>query len=496
MVRKIAIAALALGTAALFGAVFAGLDGKPNARSDGREDRASTQLRPQSVADDAAPVRETDFCTGIQLHPTDDVHSAMASSDGRATFCFNDGEYRLTEGLSPEPGDELVFSADAVLSGAKRIADWSQKGSFWIAEGQDQSFSSPGAPCQLNPAACEYEDVFIDNRPLVRVLSLSALTDGTFFFDEEFDQIYLSQRPKGVVEAVVAPTAIEGRGVANVTVRGATIEKFGLHGIVTSDGWRIIGNEIRFVHSHGLRVFGDSIVKRNYIHHAGNLGIFGQGDGLVFEGNELAYNNYLRFGTTTGPWHAGAVKIAKSDGTIVQGNYSHDNVGDGWWFDWDNANIRVTNNRFERNSRCGLLYEASFNAVIRNNIFESNGRKGEESGGICISTSRDLDIANNTFSSNGDSAITLKWHERGVSETYGARQTSNVRVANNLFKLTGELAISVSESKPEIYAAGNRFEDNRYLVKAESAEIFNWNSARSWHDWQTLGHDRSGTILH
>jgi parallel beta-helix repeat protein len=441
-----------------------------------------------------------DKCTAeaVLIDPNENIADVVGKKRRGASFCITEGEYRMTEPIVPKSGDVLVFEPGATLNGSRLVENWTFDGTYWSAKGQPQSFTPPGdaVPCELNPAACEYEDLFIDDRPLERVLQLSEVQPGRFYFDETADTIYMVDDPTGhKMETPVTTTAINARGAENVTVRGATIEKFGLNGIVALDGWRILDNEIRYVHSHGLRVFGTSTIARNYIHHAGNMGIFGSGDGLVFDSNHLAYNNYLNFGKETGYWHAGATKIIESDGTIVRNNWSHNNTGDGWWFDTDNINTVIEGNTFEDNARYGVFYEASHKAVIRNNIFRRNGQPKKWWGaGVWISASKDVDIYRNIFKNNRYSTLALCWTDRGLSETYGERQTSNVYVHDNVFKLRRGF-VGVPFGKPEIYTSNNRFEDNTYIVPSSSGTWWRWNNdSQTLPKWRSFGQDVTSSI--
>jgi Right handed beta helix region len=429
----------------------------------------------------------------------DSIQAAIDQKPARTSFCIKPGEYRLARPIRPKAGVALNFESGAVLNGSQVVTDWMVDGQYWVASGQKQSFDSHKVPCELNPAACEYEDLFMDDVPLVRVLTLSQVAPGTFYFDEAADKIYIGEDPAAhKLEAPVTSTAIEGPGIPNVTIRGATIEKFGVNGIVTGGGagWLVERNEIRYVHSHGLRAFGESKVLHNYIHHAGNMGIFGSGTNLVFDTNHLAYNNYLNFGKASGGmWHAGATKIMQSKGTVVRNNWSHDNIGDGWWFDWDNIDTVVHENVFENNSRFGLFYEASHDARIFDNKFANNGRTGKWSGaGLWIETSRNVEVYNNTFSGNRYSALAFTWTDRGTSSAYGRRELSNLYVHDNLFKLT-EGFIGVPYGVPSIYSSNNRFANNTYIVPDTSAKWWSWEkSMRDFTSWKKYGHDATGTV--
>jgi hypothetical protein len=433
----------------------------------------------------------------VKLRPTDNIQRRIDSKPPGTRFCFRPGMYRITRSISPRWGDELLFLRGAVLSGAKIVESWSRQGTYWVADGQTQSFQPYHAPCAVNPPACEYEDLFRDGRPMRRVLNLNELSRDSFFFDESKDQIYISEDPsQHLFEAPVAPTAITAPGVSRATVTGATIQMFGRHGIVAGGRWVLKRNVIRYVHSHGLRVFGQVKVRRNIISHSGNMGIFGQGDGLVFVGNELFRNNYLRFGTSaTEMWHAGAAKITHSTDTIVRKNYSHDNIGDGWWFDTDNSAVDVSDNVFADNTRYGVFYEASHQAVFARNVFRRNGTSVKWGGaGLWLLSSQDVRIVDNLFNRNSEWALALAWTDRGMSTKYGQRRLANVLVRNNRF-LIASGSIGVPYGIDRIYSSNNRFEANRYRLADVKGEYWRWQTTdHDWAAWQSFGQDGGGSI--
>ena len=63
----------------------------------------------------------------------------------------------------------------------------------------------------------------------------------------------------------------------------------------------------------------------------------------------------------------------------MRGNWVHDNRGTGLWADTNNNDFRIEDNVLEANDGAALIYETSYNAVIRNNTIRRNnwveGRK-------------------------------------------------------------------------------------------------------------------------
>ena len=93
----------------------------------------------------------------------------------------------------------------------------------------------------------------------------------------------------------------------------------------------------------------------------------------MVEGNEIAGNN-------TGDWErrrpgcgcTGGVKFWAVDGADVRGNWVHDNRGTGLWADTNNNDFRIEDNVLEANDGAALIYETSYNAVIRDNTIRRN----------------------------------------------------------------------------------------------------------------------------
>ena len=377
-----------------------------------------------------------------EVGPADSIQAALDRYGQGATICIL-GEHRLTSALLPKTG-QILIGEGAILNGTKPVTDWARSGGLWMASGQTQSFPDPlpnGSPCDLNPMACQFEDLFRDDRPLIRVGSKDQLGPGKWYFDEAANQIFIADDPTGhQMEASAAAVGIAGNGADNVTVEGLVIEKFAWMGIERArSGWKVLHDEFRWMHSHGFRLGGSGItVAHTYVHDNGNMGFAGWASNSLFDQDELAHNNYLRFGRLGGYWHAGAVKIIKSNRVLVRQNYSHDNLGDGWWFDWDNYRITIEANLFEDNSRDGLFYEASFDATIRNNSFRGNGWRSDPAdrygAGLFINTSKNVEVIGNTFQGNRD-ALGAVSTDRGTSALHGIRETANLSVHENSFLL-------------------------------------------------------------
>ncbi|MFK4269931.1 right-handed parallel beta-helix repeat-containing protein [Streptomyces milbemycinicus] len=177
----------------------------------------------------------------------------------------------------------------------------------------------------------------------------------------------------------------------NVTIRYLTVQGFvapNNEGVVNhdmADGWVIEHATIQYNSGAGLMAGAHQQVRASCLRGNGQYGMnaYKTGDsikGLVVEGNEVVGNN-------TDDWErrkpgcgcTGGIKFWAVNGADIRGNWVHDNRGAGLWADNNNNDFRIENNVLEANDGAALMYETSYNAVIRNNTIRRNnwveGRK-------------------------------------------------------------------------------------------------------------------------
>jgi hypothetical protein len=191
-----------------------------------------------------------------------------------------------------------------------------------------------------------------------------------------------------------APGAVlDGRGTnqyafggtaRDVTVRYLTVQGFVApqdEGVVnhdSADGWVIEHATIQHNSGAGLMAGARQQVRASCLRDNGQYGMnaykgSGALTGLVVEGNEIAGNN-------TDDWErrrpgcgcTGGVKFWAVDGADIRGNWVHDNHGAGLWADTDNNDFLIEDNVLEANDGAALIYETSYNAVIRENTIRRN----------------------------------------------------------------------------------------------------------------------------
>src|ERR1700722_13558627 len=144
---------------------------------------------------------QSQTCEGIKVQPGAEIQDAVSVHPAGTTYCVAPGTYRLSKTIVLKSGDKLIDGVPRpVLNGAKLIKDWKAQGKTWMATGQTQrselSWKSTW-PEIADPTAQYNEDVFLDDKPLKRVLSLAEVAPGRFFFDYDHAAIYIGDDPAG-----------------------------------------------------------------------------------------------------------------------------------------------------------------------------------------------------------------------------------------------------------------------------------------------------------
>ncbi len=440
-------------------------------------------------------------CSGVPVRVGDDVHAVLNAHAEGDTFCFQPGVHRLASALRPKTGQKLVGEPGAVLNGSKPLTRFSREGNWWVASGQTQRLPQHGE-CIAGYTGCRYaEDVFLDGRALWQVTSLAEVASGRFYFDYARSRIYLADVPTGrQVETTVATGAVlGGPGRDRVTVRGLTIEKFGnlaQHGAVDTRegrGWLIEHNIIRLNHGQGLVANTGSVTRHNLITANGQQGVGGHGSDLLFQSNEISYNNTAGF---SAGWSAGGSKWSHSTRLTVRDNYVHHNRGPGLWTDIDNIHTIYDANRVEHNTAAGIFHEISYNAVVRNNRVVGNGLVGQAwayGAGIQIAHSPNVEVVGNVLSDNFN-GITLIQQERGRG-AYGPRQLDNVWVHHNQVTMDRGFTGLAQDIQDKSYFTSRsiRFENNDYRLVGGDRR-FGWmDTLNSPQQWRSYGNDTNGT---
>ncbi len=179
----------------------------------------------------------------------------------------------------------------------------------------------------------------------------------------------------------------------------------------------------------------------------------------------------------------------------------HNNVGPGIWTDTDNVNTLVDGNVITHNTTEGILDEASYAAIIRNNTIKGNGYTGL--GGlwnsqILLQDSSNVQVYANTVEvpQGGGNGIGLINYSR-PSGAMGAHVTSNNLIHDNTviyLSSTGQTGV-VSEASIRGTAVGNEFNSNHYILQVGDASVSHWVwfDSVDWDGFRAGGQEALGT---
>ena len=288
--------------------------------------------------------------------------------------------------------------------------------------------------------------------------------------------------------------AFDANGVAGVVVKGLVITRFappdqgGMAALKAAGHWRIINNVISYNDNTGLYHEGDSLIRGNYIHHNGKIGLGGfEANNSIIEDNEVAFN-----GLAGGPDNGGS-KWVGATGLTIRNNYFHDNSGNALWVDGDNLNVTVEGNTVTSNQEEGIQYEISCAGVVKNNRVRGNGGAGIE-----VTASQNVEVFGNILRGNGKGVSV--WHQDRGSGTNCPWTLNNVRIHDNTIRMrrgyTGLQAFNVSDGDSIFDPSDGRvrFYSNTYYLSG-GEKHFHWASnLRAISEWKGYGQDVNGTF--
>jgi parallel beta-helix repeat protein len=303
------------------------------------------------------------------------------------------------------------------------------------------------------------------------------------------------------------------RGPSDVTIRGFVIQHFktplqaGAIQDYNGPGWIIENSHITENAAAGVGT-GDNVrVLDNLIDHNGQEGFSVHGDGGLYQGNRIGYNNYnLKIDAT---WEAGGGKAYDTRNLTFKSNDVYDNGGPGLWADNDNINTIFDGNTVSNNWGPGIYEEISFNATIINNIITGNGMpsapgKGQRDGwawdaGIQLRRSGGLQaasrviISGNVVADNYNAISLIESPSSGCAGEglHGPCNVQNVLVENNWITMTqGAIGAYQDGAGNAVFdQLDNIFRNNYYCVS--SANHPNDGYADGWFAWDDAWPDFS-----
>lgn len=437
------------------------------------------------------------FASEVPVYPGQDLESMVSSYPSGTTFLIKKGVHRM-QNASPKNYDSFVGEAGAVLNGSELLTRFNQSGTHWVAHVQTSWKPANPSLCDANHPACDLpEDLFFDNDPLKRVLSLSQVGPGRWFLDYSTGDVYMGDDPAGHnVELSVCPYAFSG-SATGVTISNLVIEKYASprnQGAVNGEAgtgplsqhWTVKWNDIQLNHGMGLRIGNNMWVYHNKIHNNGQMGMGGTGKNVVVQNNEIYYNNYAGYIYS----QAGGTKFVRCYNLKIQYNLVHNNAGPGLWTDIDNDYVLMEHNTTRYNLIAGIFVEISYHETVRYNYlahdgFDPRGPTIWWGAGILVNSSPNIQIYSNTvkYCMNGIGGIQAN---RGTG-AYGPYLIQNLSVhGNSVYQVNGtaEGIVKASNFDNSVYTSwNNHFQNETYSLSYPTYNYFYWLGAYHTLAW-------------
>ena len=261
-------------------------------------------------------------------------------------------------------------------------------------------------------------------------------------------------------------------------------------------------------------VGGESIVRGNYLHHNGHVGVnAGGGANILIESNEISYNNFTRVSMG---WGGAATKFYASDNLQVIGNYVHHNIGHGLWTDIGNTNTLYEGNWVWWNLGDGIKHEISHNVIIKNNDVRYNGLIFDGwlwGSQILIQTSNDAEVYDNVIFIDADigNGIGIMHTER-TQPPWGPFDGKNNYIHHNEITHLGLYGRSgIVDDSDDGDSDGDGASD--WACSSEANNVFDYNSYHhngiprkfqfceigdeeyfTWDEFRAFGQEPNGTM--
>lgn len=469
-------------------------------------------------------------CVGVTVNPTDDLAALIAANGTGTTFCLQSGTHRITAsgGLTPKTSDQFIgVGANTTIDGAKVVTGWAASGSDWVATGfLPGTAPNGGGTCETASPLCNQpNDIFFDGTWLSPVSSQAALSSGKAYLDYAGNKIYIRDNPSGhTIEQSWASRLFTGSG-DNVQIKNLTLQ----HAASISNtgavdpgsgaaGWVLDHNEIRWNHGYGTgpgsASFGQTLgmtVTANNVHHNGQDGTGGDGEGNLVQANEVHHNSYAGYDVL---WDGGN-KFGHARNLVVTGNYYHDEKGPGIWCDINCEDITVSNN-YVKNTQRGIMFEISCRASIHDNIVVDSADTTSTPTwggiGILISTSEGAEVYNNQVY-NSQHTIWAITQDRTGDPTDctggGEHVVKNLSVHDNIETFSapdppfgGKTGLWTDTGRTDLYSTlNNHFQNNTYHDTTPSSE-WDWGmtsppitSTLNFANFQAAGQDTAGSVV-
>ena len=366
-------------------------------------------------------------------------------------------EFVQITGTGPEMGASIVFQASqngaATLSGSDIWTDWqadSTNPRIYLHPWQYQwgLCEFPRGWPAIKDVGLRREMMFVDDRPMMQVLSRKEMKEGSFFVDEARGVAALwppvgTKMSAATIEVAVRPGVFESDGVSNLSLKGLVFEHANScistrpNAAVTISGGTnnsVEDSAIRWNNWIGFDYWSamNSTARRLTVNWNGEMGISGfRLKNATFDEVETSRNNWRGAqGQFTG-WEPSGGKFLRVHGATFRNYTAIANQGRGMWFDTDNTDIVIDHAKIEQNLVGGIDLEANMGPMTIQNSRICNNQKE----GIQNNQSDNVTVTGNIIYNNGKGQIM-------VADIQGARNGTNWETKEVFAANSGHLVLS------------------------------------------------------
>jgi parallel beta-helix repeat protein len=371
--------------------------------------------------------------------------------------------------LQAAPGQTVI------VDGAELITGWTEVGTSPVYTYTNwNEYFAPQATGTNDARSDPRDQLFVDGQYLPEVTSLSQISPGTLYVSPSGTHaidVWLadssspnSHTMEGTATASPLFTTYSGSSwTSNVVINGlqfqdcANVAQSSNAAVQVNGGQNVTVENVTVQYAAGAGIglsTSNTLVKNCHFNHNGQEGIASSAStNLSIIDCETAYNNTLPSKQYDVLWEAGATKFVESTGVIVDGLVSHDNYGDGLWFDYENTGAIIRNCVISNNYGYGIHYEVSYTATIYNNLifnnhFHYNYQSGVDGYGIFLSSSIGCVVYNNTIVGNDSVGFVSSGQLRGYFFSYANEFFNNIVVSSGPAVLIGDVSAATATNVP------------------------------------------------
>lgn len=426
----------------------------------------------------------------ITITPGENVASIVNAAPEGSTVRIEAGRYFISEPLRPRANVTIEGVGTVVIHGSRLLENskrWENPTRWEYGSQRQQQYRYTNPDWQVCESAyprCNYpDDVYFNDTPLRHVATLAELSEGEFYFDYDRDVIAIGSNPQNaVISAAITPYAVS-TSASGVIIRNVQFERFAspteraaleLNGT----GALVENVTVRLSHGNGIIIRDGGTVRNARLIDNGQSGGGAAGVGGLYEGNEIARNNYAGHAASFSA--GGLSKGANTTSLTVRNNRVFDNRGEGIWLDSYNRNALIEGNTVYGNTRSGIFHELSYDAIIRNNSVRCNGGYGQINNTSSAGTADDpILITGNTItvcSGNKGEALAIR--------SDGRQPTDYITVSGNTFRFEetrGKVILDYWSGGT--LGANIAFTGNVFYV-LNDGRYWRWDGTdRAWSEW-------------